>query len=772
MSKQRKRDWRERDFLSDMNERGHEPNIQADLDTQPTLPDSEEKDPLFTRGFYVGEFSENSLSKLKSSAGKGVQYEQWIDYQRARNEPDYEQVLEGVPQASYAMQDAYDKVLQMTPLDFPVVMMDVDHADDFMAYANQFYKQPEEEAMAGFVPDEYKRDYVWTTYGLMKMWLFIKDLERNRTIGGHFDPQTARPSTDEEGHSTEPQNNHWRDRLVDNTKETYPDETPCLVLFTRKALYFGSVTFIDDRAEAFTGPLGQVLTAIDAADFDPRINDMLVAGALRETDGGLNTVIPVTGLKAILDEVYIEQPPEGGEPGAGRGDPQGPFDCDDCGGGGGTSDPPPIDPGDPPPGTKPPPGDGGSYPPPAEGTGDRAIFNCETDIIFENTGTNQTYSFADFSLNQNGGWLLTLGLQALIPVNAADIVADVLESIKDKIEDWRVANSKPADYTINRVVLCVSYQRMRRVALLIDGQESFATIDFDRFVGTPLSGFTDPKPRFRLQRGSDGFDKPVRGTIERVGEYEFLAEPFSVEAVADAEICSDKKVPINDFSTLTGLVFYVVAVPAAWDFFTFQSDMPIVKIGLESADLTYHVSKFTGHFDFANDGTLTENPNVSGQFVWFSDDPSGLVSGMIADYVHDGDYLGSEIASGQGPCVLIDADNTDGRAGTPTAVNLLTVADGYSNHPDANYTTVTIHARIIGGAGTAHLNINTAGGGPGNDFYTTFGDTGSFASPPYTAGLVDLVFDISSLGLTTASNIYYVGLDAHIYLFEWTITFS
>lgn len=755
MANARRRDWRDRDFIEKAKEQDHLPDIGADLNTQPLIPETTEKDPAYNRGFFIGEFSDRSLAQLKSAAYDEMIYQQWHDYQAALNDMGYVQKIPGRPQASYAMQDAFDKVMQMSSLNFPVVVLDIEDTKSFLTYATTYYNASLTETR----PDDlYYRDFVWTTGKVMKDWSFLRDLERKRSGSPPtFDPQTQPDTT-----GSEPTSGHFRDRFVDTTVESYSDTIPCLVIFTRKAINGATIVYEDDVTTPDPTPklAGEMKNALTVAGYDTVLDNKISTQVIRPDDGWLSLTVQRTKVQPWIDDSIAHIDP----PGAGTGDPSDPF-------GGNGGDPGPVDPADPT--IKPPPNGGtgggtggGTVPGPSEGAGTRADFDCDVEILHEQEGTNHTFSFADFSLNQDGGWLLTLGLQALIPVNAQTVTADLFTAIATAVEAWRVANNKPPTYQITRVQLCVSFQRMRRVAILIDGQDSFATLDFDRFVGTPLSGYSNPMPRLRVQRSSAGSDKRARGEIERLGDYQFAFSGGEAEAIADVEIAKDVLVTVTSYENVTGLVFYAINIPAIWNFFNSSSTLPITKIGLKSADLKFITTKWDGHFNLANI-TLWENPHVTGQMIWPSDTPDGKVSGMASRINPDGFWTGPEIGAGQGNCYLLDPDNVDGRGGTPGNVEMY-VADGFNPYIDAAYTHCHVRARIIGGAQTVTLNIHKSSGGPGDSFNLSIPDTGHFSSTPYTAAWIDLDFNISSMGLTTADQLFTVAFTGHIYIFEYS----
>jgi hypothetical protein len=678
--------------------------------------------------------------------------------------------LDTSPEADAVQESLRSKVYRpVIAQNFPTVILNVNDEDEFMFFANTYYKQNPDLEASGFVKDEYLRDSVWATWGLMKMWLKAHPLTRLRNTADPpaFDPETHPDVLNEDGTSAEPQSGHWRDRLVDNTVEDYSDATPCQVLFGRKILWFGSLTFVDDTIEGEeldpNLPLGNVLTAIDAADFDPRVNNAIIAGALREDDGGLNYSVPRSAIQPWIDDSIAHIDP----PGAGTGDPGDPFGPPGEGGGGGQ--PPPIDPTDPPPGTNPPPGSGGTgtVPGPSGADGDRLEFDCDTEILYHEEGTNHVYSFADFSLNQNGGWLLTLGLQALIPVNAQNVQANLDEAISLAIESKRVADHKPSIYEIRRVVLCFTFQRMRRLGLLVDGEDSFATIDFDRVVGTPFSGgLTDPRPILYKNRSGTVTQQQVRGETKSFNPWNFAEGGFEAQALAQVEIAEDVKAVITNYQTITDLEFDCVCVPAAWDFFVHHDDIPIVKIGLESADIYYPVTNWTGHFDLRTyDNYYVENPHLAGQFYHFSDSPDGLVNGSVVGSYQPAFYTGGEVA-GQGNIVL------SGTNGLFTELGLLGKADGYTSLADAAYTRCTIRLRAIFGAQTFTLHVHKSPGGAGDTYTQAAPDTGHFSTTPYIPAEYTFEFDISASNIAIGDDLSSISLEGFYYLQAWSCSLS
>lgn len=769
LAQKRKRDWRERDHIQQAIERGHIADIRADLDTQPTLPDSEEKDPLYNRGFYSIKLSKASAAKLKKAAEHEVISEQWYDFQHNLNEPDYEQTIDDVPQATFAMQDAFVEVLKMQPLQIAIVILDVDSGADFEEFASTFLDYPP-GADHDIGKDAFLRDGIMTTCGVMRKWSFLKTVQRLRDDEGHFSPATTPTELAEDGTEIIVEG-RWKDRLVDDIIEQYPDEYPCMVLFSRKIIYGASLVFVQGDDEPGDNTLlGQTMTAVDAAEFDPRVAFWLAQNALRPTDGWLSLTIPRSAIQGWIDDSIAHIDP----PGAGGGDPEDPFDPGNGQGGGNGGDPPPIDPTDPPPGTNPPPGEGGTgtVPPPGEG-GDRLTFDCETDILYHEEGTNHVYSFADFSLNQNGGWLLTLGLQAFIPVNAQDVQANLDEAIATAVEAKRIAESKSAFYEIRRVVLCFTFQRMRRVGFLVDGEDSFATLDMDRVVGTPFSGgLTDPRPILYKNRSGAVTQQQVRGEIKSFNPWNFEAGGFEAQAVAQVEIAEDVKAVITNYQTITDLEFDCVCVPAAWDFFVSHSDIPIVKIGLESADIYYKVSNWTGHFKFdTRVANLHENPHESGSTLWFSDVPDGLTTGSAVTGSAFNQIATPNAYTGTHASIILN----DGSGGNHSELDLLSKATGYDAGCDAAYTTAELTIAYVGGAQDITLHVRRTPGGAGETFTASLPDNynGSASNPTNQLQTVTRTFDISSVGLLLGDTLHNVSLTAPgIYVAEWRLHLS
>jgi len=455
-------------------------------------------------------------------------------------------------------------------------------------------------------------------------------------------------------------------------------------------------------------------------------------------------------------ECCIEGPP--GDPGGAPGQGPGIFD-------------PPIET-QPPDGSEPPgypPGGGGGddnpakYHKPSGASGGHKDMLCADNKILNYHGTNHTGNFFDYGAPHN---FANLGF-GLLPVN--DLLVDYVP-IKDAIDAKIALNG---DVPTNATVTAVYFEHSGNWC--DSGHAGFFTSSVNG-VESGLFNFRATRPHLKPVSG-DNFSeialKPTRliqmADINVGGSWSDGIK-FGLETVAALD--EQEKYLLLDYDKIDEIFFFCRMPPTTPNIFFSNSDSPVFELCIIGIDYNFAVTKWTGHFNFENDGDLVENPYVTGQMVWFSDDPDGFVTGMVGDFVHDGDYSGGELDPGDGTCVLIDPPSSNGNAGTPSGVGLLGIADGYDRGIDQAYTNVHLRMRIIGGAQTVTLNIHRNAGGPGENFYASLPDTGHFSSTPYHPDWVELDFDISSMALEVGDVLFSANLVCSIYLYEWSITFS
>lgn len=651
---------------------------------------------------------------------------------------------------------------------FPTVILNVDDEDDFMFFANTFYKQDPSHEADGWPKDEYLRDSTWTTWGLMKLWLKAHPLTRLRNTDDPptFDPETDPDLVDEEGNSLEPANNHWRDRLIDTTVEDYPDDTPCQVLFGRKILYFGSLTFVDDTLEALDPnlPLGNVLTAIDAADFDPRVNNAIIAGALREDDGGLNFTFPRSAVQPWIDEgPYGAGDPPGGTPGGGvpgGGDPRDP---------GGDPYPPDGRPGS---GQPPESGGGGGgghgYPPsaPSPTEGGRVELNCAENIVFSATGTNGSETFASFLGVSIPGWLgPLLGLIPLPDVYKQEYHQDIYASVVAAIA---ASGELPTNATITRVALCFHWIATIYYGISAFGLESFISKRAD--VPKLIAHRTDASPLTTYTLKNDETYKMVDFVLGIDGTPVELAFSWRV-----GEATPDQHLVISKWNTVDTLTLNSKLYAAFSNFFGALPTSPILEIGVEGFDYLLEVTAWTAHFDLNTiAANLHDNPNNPGETLWFSDSPDGLTNGRATGNLT--------------PKILPNPNNVSGTTdkivllqnGIGFAIEelfLIGSATGYVANADKAYTTCRLKMKYaIGGACTLHVRSSAGGDG----FFTTnftLPTTSFNSSAPNPTNQLEeheVVIDISGAGITVGMTLFAVSLttSSGVFFNSWRITLS
>lgn len=521
----------------------------------------------------------------------------------------------------------------------------------------------------------------------------------------------------------------------------------------------GSVIYHEgDGGDAVPCPSIEVVSAETAALLDTCVTELLANPA-----SGVTAESPWLLVHISKKKVKPPQPP-----GAGTGDPSDPFSCDpNCGA---PSDPPLIDPGNPPPGTTPPPPGGNPPDPPNSTDGVRIPFDCDVNIIHQTIGTNHTHALIDFGYSEQATWFFTVGLGGLAPVNSRDSLnIGIWQAVLNSAAAYVASHNITQNYEIGRVVLCVSYQRMKRIALLLSGEETFLTINFDNQTGNPFTGYTDPKPRLRVQRGATGKDLVVRGSLKRLGQYGWNLQGFKLQVLADVEIADHVHVDIENCQQVTGVAWNVIAVPAAFNFWDANANEPIISIGLETIDIFFKTSSWTGHWDFDQIlANVHENPQNAGEVLYWSDNPDGLVSGRAVAYPVE--KLGTAPNNITGNRDWIHIKN--GNDNTYDGYTIMGSATGYPAVTDGAYTTATLTMNYASGAIPASLQVNTHVGGPGTSFNFDLIDTGLNPLAPIPTNQTQThVFniDISSLGLLAGDSLAYIILRGDIFLTDYTL---
>lgn len=728
--------WKKNDLIKNAIDAGYDANILDNVERE-ARPSAE---------FYVLKLTESGVEAAKNSGIVQTIREQWYDFQKTRTDTTYTPA-HSEPSASIPQQEFLWEILGMDKLEFPVIVLNVDDGADFMDFAKDYFTEDADSTET----DTYQRDFVWTTWLQAKTAGFAYSLTKSADF-----PTEANPPYLE-----------W----LNSTKMDYSDDSPCLIIFTRKVIWGGSVYFHepDEWATISAGsePLVKVGTIKDFHLTDPRAQAILDNKGGRYDDGWISIDLP----KATKGDT--------GDTG-----PQGPQgekgDKGDTGATGATG--PKGDKGDTgdtgapgqdgkdgatkyPPGGRPGSGDStGGYPPsgPQDGFGGIVDTDCNTVTIFSATGTNGSETFASFLGVSIPGWLTTAIIGAPLPdVFKQEYNQDIKSSIDAAIA---ATGLLPTGGIVTAVTLCYHWIGTTKFSISVFGIESFIS-----------KIATIPKLTAAKSNGSTMLHYNL--TNDQV--YEMVKFPLGIPGTdvvmtfewQVGEATPSQDIYITEYDHTTTLTLASKLYAAFTDFFHTLPTSPILYIGMDNFTYKLLTGLWSGHFNLNNTGQIHVNPNATSETLMFSDSPDGLSTGQSSlDYTSEL-WTGAEIA-GNGNGILVSS----GTAGRTQEALLLTFADGYTGTgADKAYTRVRLVLRYAAGAQDLILGLHPTSSSGATAY--TFSIPGTPASTtPYPAETHTFDIDVSSFGITVGSfPALHVtlgnGAGGGFYLFEWTIAF-
>jgi len=455
--------------------------------------------------------------------------------------------------------------------------------------------------------------------------------------------------------------------------------------------------------------------------------------------------------EVTMSDCCIPFPP--GDPGGQNGQGAGIFD-------------PPIEnqpaPGDEPPGY-PPDGGGGDdnpakYKPPSGPFGGHRDMLCADNKVLSYHGTNHTGNFFDYGAPHN---FANVGF-GLLPVN--DLLVDG-QPFKDAIDDKIAMN---AGLPTDAIVKAVYFEHNGN---WLDSGHAGFFMDELNGASAGLFNFRATRPHLKPVSGSNSSEVVLNPTrlikmadIIVGGSWSDNIK-FGLETIAGID--ENGKYTLVAYDKVDEIFFTCRMPPTTPNIFFSNSDSPVFELCIVGVDYELETTAWSGHFDIRHmSDNLGENPFVSGQTLYWSDDPDGHVGGQSTSDFTSHLWGGSEIA-GQGDMIL------SGAGGLSSEVALLGIADGFTTHPDRDYTNLEIQLLgAIMGAQTLTVHIHLVAGGPGYTFDVAVPNIGHFSSTPYTTGSYTFSVDVTTLGLTESSTLQFVGLEGSYYLQEWACRFS
>jgi hypothetical protein len=718
--------WRERDYIANAISAGYVPK---------TTPYLELEEPPPQRLFLI-RLSDNAASSLKSSAITQTYREEWYDFNLANhdNNPNYVQAVPGVPTASLPQQEALLEVMRMQPLNFPVVFLDWHHVRDL-------------------VPDQTPESLGWVSVGNGNVYYWWTEVFRWKALMQNNDlVQLGYKSA----------------KMVEGVlvTEDWLDSDPILIISPRAVIAGAIVEYLLPGTVLEPGETGRMQVAHELAESQPEVATLISQGKLKPYDSILELKIikPAKGDKG--DKGDPGQNGQNGQDGApGPAGPPGPPGAPGPAGPPGTDAPPsePYPPGGRP-GSGQPPDGGYPPPPPPVARGGRVVTNCNDHLVFHQSGTNGSESFASFLGQDIPPWLaLPLTGVPLPPVYKQEVHIDLYASIMAAIAN---TGKLPLHAVVSSVNLCYNWIGTIYFGIEALGIESFIS----KIAAIP-----------KLVATKSNNSTLINYTLENDKTYAMAHFTYGVPGTPVTlsfkwevgEATPEQHMQIAEFDKVTALTLNSKLYAAMSNFFGALPESPIIDIFLGGFDYLLATSNWSAHFNYAAIQTyLLENPNVPGEIDYFSDDPDGYIHGQAIGNITSSFWPGPEVNSN---ALLVST----GTAGRVQEAPLLSFAAGYQGtNADKAYTNATLVLKMVAGAQTLYLNFHPTAAQGAIQVPFNIPDIGQFQNAPYTPETRTFDIDITSFGIVlgqsgdgmhiTLSSAYPGGF----YLYESTIILS
>jgi hypothetical protein len=382
---------------------------------------------------------------------------------------------------------------------------------------------------------------------------------------------------------------------------------------------------------------------------------------------------------------------------------------------------------------------------------------CADNLVVNDHGTNHTGNLRDYGMPDFPSLFANL-----LPVN--DLLHDHIP-IKDAIDAKITADGHlPLSAVVKTVYL--GYNG----SWCDSGHAGFFMSDVTG-AGVDLFNFRATRPHLQLATLTAATETELDPTrLIQLADVEIggsWSDNIKAGLKAIAGICEDGKKTLTAYDKLHEIFLSCRMPPCTPNIFFSNSDSPVLEICVTGYDYSLIVGAWAGHFNLQNTAQYIENPHVSGQIVFFSDTPNGLVTGQSADNYSANLWTDPGVVADVGNVILVST----GISGRIQEAILFEVADGYTLNADGAYT--KIHLKLYGmwGAQTLNLRVSHSISG-GSNYSITTGDIGNPFSRTYTLATYETVIDISSdpfvLG---APGTVHVGLSGGFFLQAWEIAF-